>query len=80
MIIIFWGIAIKEIVKIENDDNDTSKKADIYKNIIKILDEVTLRGHHQDELDDYKKYYESTKNAVGSPATEPASLEVKCPL
>ena len=59
---------IKEIVKIENDDNDTSKKADIYKNIIKILDEVTLRGHHQDELDDYKKYYESTKNAVGSPA------------
>ena len=55
---------IKEVVEIENGDNDISRKTTIYKNIIKILDEVTLRGHSQENSDKYKRYYKLNKNAL----------------
>lgn len=54
---------IKEIVNVENNSNDNAKKSNVYKEIIKILDDVTLRAHSQEDLDKYKKYYDITKNS-----------------
>lgn len=61
---------IKKLVDIENNNNDDTEKATIYKDIIKILDEVTLRGHSQEDLDKYQKISEKFQNAKSDPLPE----------
>lgn len=55
---------INKLVKIENNGNDNKEKESVYKEIIKILDEVTLRGHNKDELEEYKKYFSAAKKSA----------------
>lgn len=57
---------IKKVVEIENNGNDDDKKSTVYKEIIAILDEVTLRSTDPGDLEKYKKYYSAINEAQTS--------------
>lgn len=63
---------IKKLVEIENNGNDDDKKSTIYKEIIAILDDVTLRSTAPEDLEKYKKYY-SLKEEVAKPKINPTN-------
>lgn len=56
---------IKDYIKVITslDDNESNKKSDIYKDIVKVLDQVTLRCCDVDSLEKYKKYYNYVTDA-----------------
>lgn len=57
---------IKRLVEIENNGNGSDKKSGVYKEIIAILDDVTLRSTGTDDLEKYKKYYSTINEAQTS--------------
>lgn len=57
---------IKKLVEIENNGNDDDKKSAVYKEIIAILDDVTLRSTDPGDLEKYKKYYSAINEAQTS--------------
>lgn len=57
---------IKKLVEIENNGNDNDKKSAAYKEIIAILDDVTLRSTTPEDLEKYKKYYSAINEAQTS--------------
>ena len=62
---------IEKLLDVEKSGNDDTERNAIYKDIIKILDEVTLRGHAQEELNTYKMYFNAALSTQGT------SLETK---
>ncbi len=48
---------IEDSLDVEKNGNDDTERNAIYKDIIKILDEVTLCGHTPEELNTYKLYF-----------------------
>lgn len=63
---------IKKLVEIENNGNDDDKKSAVYKEIIAILDEVTLRSTAPEDLEKYKKYY-NLKEEIAKPKINPTN-------
>lgn len=60
---------IKKLIDIENNGDNKEQKSFVYKDIIKILDEVTLRGHSKEDLETYKKYYDATQGVMDNGLT-----------
>ncbi len=57
---------IEKLLDVEKKGNDATERNAIYKDIIKILDEVTLRGYAQEELNTYKMYFNSALSMQSS--------------
>ncbi len=55
---------IKKLIDIENQGDDKTQKVPVYKEIIEILDAVTLRAHSAEDLETYKKYYDATQDVT----------------
>lgn len=61
---------IEKLLDVEKNGNDATEKNEIYKDIIKILDEVTLRGHTQEALNTYKAYFNAALSTQSTSSEE----------